>query len=292
MTSLFGLFKAGSVTTRPMRARPVVPTGRRFRPTVEDLEGRVVLAASLAAPPLAPALAAPVARQAGALVPIVINNVVNVAGNLLANASLGGTNFQIPLTLSVPAGQSAASTTQILNLHLGPIDLNLLGLRVQTSEICLNITAHSGPGNLLGNLLTQVAGLLDQGLPLNQVLGGLNSDALSTLTTGLTGLLNGAFGQLTSPANAASGASVTQVGTTNILHLSVGPLNLNLLGLQVNLDNCHNGPITVDITAQSGPGQLLGNLLGGLSHLLDSNANANALINKLDRIADRILALL
>jgi len=292
MTSLFGLFKAEAATPRPVKTRTVVPTGRRFRPAVEALEGRVVLAASLAAPPLAPALAAPVARQAGALVPIVINNVVNVAGNLLANASLGGTNFQIPLTLSVPAGQAATSTTQILNLHLGPIDLNLLGLRVQTSEICLNITAQSGTGNLLGNLLTQVAGLLDQGIPLNQVLGGLSPADLGTLTTGVTGLLNGALGQLTSPANAASGASVTQVGATHILHLSVGPLNLNLLGLQVNLDNCHNGPITVDITAQSGPGQLLGNLLGGLSHLLDSNANVHALINKIDRIADRILALL
>jgi len=174
---------------------------------------------------------------------------------------------------------------------LGPIDLNLLGLRVQTSEICLNVTAQSGPGNLLGNLLTQVAGLLDQGLPLNQVLGGLSAADLSTLTTGLTGLLNGALPQLTSPTNAATGAAVTTVGSTSILHLAVGPLNLNLLGLQVNLDNCHGGPVTVDITAQSGPGQLLGNLLGGLSHLLDSSANANALTNKLGHIANQIATL-
>jgi hypothetical protein len=252
---------------------------------VEDLEGRVVMSANLAAPVLGPALMAPVTHHhAAAVVPITINSVINNAGSLLANASLGGTNFQVPLTLSVPAGQSVASATQILNLHLGPIHLNVLGLKVDTSEICLNITAQPGPGNLLGNLLTNVAHLLDQGLPLSS----LTATDLDTLTTGLRDLLNGAFGQLTSPNNAASGASVSAVGTTNILHLSIGPLNLNLLGLQVDLDNCHNGPITVDISAQSGPGQLLGNLLGKLSHLLDRDANLAKIVHNLDQIAHRL----
>ena len=72
---------------------------------------------------------------------------------------------------------------------------------------------------------------------------------------------------------------------------ALGPVDLNLLGLQVHLDNCHNGPVTVDITAQSGPGKLLGNLLGGLAHLLDSNANSLALLNKLNKVAGEIAAL-
>ena len=40
-----------------------------------------------------------------------------------------------------------------------------------------------------------------------------------------------------------------------LLHLSLGAVNLNLLGLVVNLNNCATpaGPVTVDITAQSGP---------------------------------------
>jgi len=263
-----------------------------FRPLVEGMEDRVVLSATSAAPALVGSFAPAVQQQAASLLPIVINSVTNTAQGLVANASLGGTNFTIPLRLAVPSGQSPTATTQILNLHLGPIDLNLLGLRVQTSEICLNISAQSGPGNLLGNLLAGVAGLLDQGLPLNQILGGLSTTDLTTLTDGLAGLLNGALGQLTAPTNALSGASVSSAGSTRILHLSVGPLNLNLLGLEVNLDNCHNGPITVDITAQSGPGNLLGNLLGGLAHLLDSNANTTALLNKIDKIAGEILALL
>jgi len=226
--------------------------------------------------------------QQTSILPINITNVVTTTVNnvtsLVANASIGNHLFQIPLDLTVPVGQDPASTTQILNLHLGPIHLDLLGLKVDTSEICLNISAQTGSGNLLGNLLAGVAGLLDGGTPLTDILSGPGLN-LGGLTSGLTDLLNGALGQLTSPANAASGASVASVGNTSILHLEVGPLNLNLLGLHVDLDDCDGGPVVVDISAQSGPGKLLGNLLGGLSHLLDSNANLTAILNKLGKIA-------
>jgi hypothetical protein len=77
----------------------------------------------------------------------------------------------------------AARTCGILNLVLGPLDLNLLGLQVHLDRVVLNVTAVSGAGNLLGNLLCSVAGLLDGGLSgllgqvqslLNQILGVLN----------------------------------------------------------------------------------------------------------------------
>jgi len=281
---------------RSSTPRPAVELGR-YRPALEELEGRVVMSTTIAAPAMAPSLlaaAAPAARQASALLPIVINSITNTAGQLVANASLLGQNFQIPLTLGVPAGQAATAPTQILNLHLAPIDLNLLGLEVKTSEICLNISAQPGAGNLLGNLLAGVAGGLDNGLPLTGILGGLTAGDLNTVIGGLTNLLNGALGQLTTPTTLlapGNNAAVSQAGSTSILHLNVGPVNLNLLGLLVNLDNCHNGPITVDIIAHSGPGNLLGNLLGGLSHLLDSNANTHALVNKLEKIAGELLSL-
>ena len=54
------------------------------------------------------------------------------------------------------------TTCRILTLTLGPLNLNLLGLRVQLNRINLRITAVPGPGNLLGNLLCAVAGLLDR----------------------------------------------------------------------------------------------------------------------------------
>jgi hypothetical protein len=59
------------------------------------------------------------------------------------------------------AAATAAATCQILNLVLGPLDLNLLGLHVHLNRVVLHITAIPGPGNLLGNLLCAVAGLLD-----------------------------------------------------------------------------------------------------------------------------------
>jgi hypothetical protein len=71
----------------------------------------------------------------------------------------------------------------ILNLDLGPLHLDLLGLVVDLAPVLLDITAQPGPGNLLGNLLCASVGLLDfPGLlavvtqlldAVNQVLGGL-----------------------------------------------------------------------------------------------------------------------
>jgi hypothetical protein len=301
MKRLFGFLGARRT---PARSAPVTA---RFRPTLETLEGRVVMSASsMAAPALAPALvsAASAAQQASSLLPITINS-VNITGvttqtvdnvtttvlQLVANATTAaGRTLQIPLTLT---NTTPNASTPILDLHVGAIHLDVLGLKVDTSDICLKITAQSGPGNLLGNLLGDVAHLLDRGLDLNQILGGLTSGQLTDLNTGLSGLLNGALGAIGSPTNAATGgASVSSAGATQILHLQLGPVDLNLLGLVVHLDNCNNGPVTVDITAQSGPGKLLGNLLGGLSHLLDGPANSHALLNQLSKIADRLADIL
>ncbi|GAC1450149.1 MAG: hypothetical protein NVSMB9_34420 [Isosphaeraceae bacterium] len=69
--------------------------------------------------------------------------------------------------------------------------------------------------------------------------------------------------------------TLTGVGTTAdncpILHLSLQLPDLNLLGLHVRLDNCAGGPVTVDVTAQKGDGMLLGNLLCGVSGLLNGD---------------------
>jgi hypothetical protein len=50
---------------------------------------------------------------------------------------------------------------EILDLVLGPINLDLLGLVVRTNRINARIDAVPGPGNLLGNLLCAITGLLD-----------------------------------------------------------------------------------------------------------------------------------
>jgi hypothetical protein len=56
---------------------------------------------------------------------------------------------------------AAPGDCDILNLVLGPLDLDLLGLEVHLDQVILDIIAVPGAGNLLGNLLCAVAGLLD-----------------------------------------------------------------------------------------------------------------------------------
>ena len=77
---------------------------------------------------------------------------------------------------AIQTGASARQAAQaapcdVLRLVLGPLHLDLLGLVVDLNKVVLNIVAQSGAGNLLGNLLCAVAGLLDGGL--NGLLGRL-----------------------------------------------------------------------------------------------------------------------
>ena len=54
-------------------------------------------------------------------------------------------------------------------------------------------------------------------------------------------------------------------GSCQILHLDLGPLDLNLLGLAVHLNE-----VVLDVTAVPGAGNLVGNLLCAVTHLLDN----------------------
>ena len=195
------------------------------------------------------------------VVPISITGVtINAAnGNQLLVSGLAGTT---PFTTPMDVTATPAATPgqcPILNLELGPINLNLLGLVVQTSEICLDVTAIRG-GGLLGDLLCGVANLLSPTTSFAAALGTLSANEQARVLNGLASMLDQTFDRIFS--NTANIAA-----TCEILSLSLGPLDLNLLGLRVELDNCANGPVTVDIDAIQGGG-LLGDLLCGLTNLL------------------------
>lgn len=97
-----------------------------------------------------------------------VGNLTGTLTNLLSGATQAVNQIvQIPVT-------SAAGTCQILSLDLGPLNLDLLGLQVHLDRVVLNITAQSGPGKLLGNLLCAVANLLNNGNPLQSLVGQLN----------------------------------------------------------------------------------------------------------------------
>jgi hypothetical protein len=187
------------------------------------------------------------------VIPVTITGVAVQDGQLVASGLMGTTPFQAPLLIGTHQVDGACP---ILDLSLGPIDLTLLGLRIETSRICLEVTAMPG-GGLLGDLLCTVANLLHGGSSLADVLAFLQATGdLGRFLNGLTTVLNQAFDRIT--ANTAlAGASCS------VLSLALGPLDLNLLGLVVELDDCAGGPVTVDITAIPGGG-LLGDLLCSL----------------------------
>lgn len=112
---------------------------------------------------------------------LTITKFVAQQGQLQAVGTLTGTitnsSGQILATLtSVPVTaliSSATGTCQILYLHTGEITLNLLGLMIDISPITINITANPS-GGLLGQLLCDIANLLNNGTPLVALTGLLN----------------------------------------------------------------------------------------------------------------------
>ena len=161
---------------------------------------------------------------------------------------------------------------QILFLEIGEVDLTLAGLHVTAREfnadepIRLRLQARRS-GGILGRLFCDLA----EG-------GGVASSkrkargSAQTLTTQMRGstimrmkaviyaprqTTNGAIGTMSSTAPNAPQAP-TQVVECNVLHLILGPVHLDLLGLIADLNK-----IIVDIKAV--PGTLLGDIFCLLS---------------------------
>ena len=217
------------------------------------------------------------APQTFNVLPLTITSVTVQGGQLVANGTLGGTPLEpLPLVLT-PGAIPAGATCPILDLRLGPINLSLLGLNVDTSPICLEITALEN-GGLLGSLLCDIANLLNSGVPLATILGNMSVVELGNLDRLLTSFLNQALAPITS-------SDALVAASCNVLNLALGPLDLTILGLNVRLDDCSDGPVTVDITATPGGG-LLGDLLCDLGDLLNvRHPNTTAILTVLRQVA-------
>lgn len=293
-------------TRRPKVYRP------HLKPTLEDLENRTVLshggAGSLVSPDvLSGALSrlvptdvvvdsidleedAVVALVDGALT---ITDTDGVIGTL--TGTIGGLAFETTLanlTLEPPGPDAAGDVCSVLSLELGPINLAipLLGVNLDTSAICLEVTATEGQG-LLGSLL---CGIVDGGLDLGDFLGGGVTDVgLLDIVEGdtFTSLVSSALSNGMENGQPGGGDESICTGDCELLHLVLGPIDLDvpLLGVSVNLDNCEGGPVEVCLSANEGEG-LLGSLLcnivdGGL--LDDLNfGQLNRLVGEVERFLD------
>ena len=102
--------------------------------------------------------------------------------------------------------------------------------------------------------------------------------AVGTLTGTLTNSVGAVLGNILRTISIILDTAATQA-SCEILHLELGPLDLNLLGLMVHLDR-----VVLDITAQPGPGNLLGNLLCAVANLLNGGGALATIVNLLNQI--------
>jgi hypothetical protein len=91
---------------------------------------------------------------------------VDSAGNLLVTGLMTlstGQKKAVTQSVTMPVTAATSAACTILDLTLGPLHLDLLGLVVDLNQIHLVLTAVPGSG-LLGDLLCAVANLLSGGL--------------------------------------------------------------------------------------------------------------------------------
>lgn len=156
---------------------------------------------------------------------------------------------------------SAQRICPILDLRLGPLDLNLLGLIVHLDQVHLTITADSN-GGLLGSLLCSLSGRSPLGLQAARLTRAANRSGLATKGVSVAAPIYGA----SAGAGGGSGPTATPgayrpMRICTVLELTLGPLDLNLLGLMVHLSGANpTDPVHLLITADS-EGGLLGSLL-------------------------------
>jgi hypothetical protein len=145
------------------------------------------------------------------------------------------------------AAKRTGNRCNILTLNLQQLFLQLLGARVETSAI--NLELYAKRGAILGNLfcaLTKAKIRLPRvASAMNHKLGGRPLQVMA--------------------AQAPVRTAQTTEPSCQVLNLILGPLHLDLLGLNIDLyGKTKSDPVTVTITALPGHG-LLGDVLCSLS---------------------------
>jgi hypothetical protein len=113
---------------------------------------------------------------------------VGTLNGKLKNRRVRRDNVRMPVSgfAAAAAAQSSQLVCRILTLTLGPLDLNLLGLRVQLNQVNLRITAIPG-GGLLGDLLCGIANLLNPPALLGNDLAAVLNSLLALVPARPTG---------------------------------------------------------------------------------------------------------
>jgi hypothetical protein len=215
-----------------------------YRREEEMRWGRILLLCAAATVALAVPATAGTAEGGRFAVQTKITSFAAVQGRLVANGTLAGsfsaggetTRDTAPVRFRIM--QRRPRRCDVLTLRLAPLTLELLGVRVQTSD--LNLQLYARRGRLLGNLfcaltrarirLPRIAAAINRRLdrrPLRVMAAGTDIRAAD------------------------------HQGTCQVLRLVLGPLHLDLLGLNVDLFGANRqSPVVATIHALPGHGEL------------------------------------
>jgi hypothetical protein len=167
------------------------------------------------------------------------------------------------LSFAVPVGAAA--------LALGTVKSARAANVVQSLTTAIN-NFVPGVGGFVGTLTVSSF----------QVVNGVLS-AIGTISGNVLNATGGVVGSVTQAITLPVGVS----GSCQILSLTLGPLDLNLLGLMIHLNQ-----IVLTITAVPGAGNLLGNLLCSVANLLNNGGTVANLLTTLQGLLNQILAAL
>jgi hypothetical protein len=175
-------------------------------------------------------------------------NQLSATGLVTARLNADGQSHQVRTRVSVRASTGRSCT--VLYLYLNQLNLQLLGLDAHLDRVQLSLTGNPN-GGVLGSLFCKLARAKVQTARAS-ALHSINErwarerQDIVRFTTAI------------SPQTAAT----SNTSTCQVLSLVVGPLQLQLLGLEVNLNK-----VTLDVTATRGGG-VLGDLF---CQLADNN---------------------
>lgn len=171
------------------------------------------------------------------------------------------------LALLLAGGVASCSDSQITEPEFAAAEFAAPQMARHETTLIESVTGTLTGGTFAGTIqITEFA--LENG---ELVVSGV-ANGVATIGGVATNIVNQAF---------TTSADLSSEQVCDVLFLDLGPLFLDVLGLQVDLSQ-----IVLDINADPGPGNLVGNLLCAVVHLLDGPGAVAGLLNLLDRIND------
>ena len=145
-------------------------------------------------------------------------------------------------------------------------------IRLGGSAISVPVSGSGSGATFAGTLVIQRFARVANQIVAVGVVNGVLTDTASGVTSNV-------IRPVRWPLSTGGGGDVSVAAVCSILSLVLGPLNLDLLGLVIDLNQ-----VVLNIDAVSGGGNLLGNLLCAVTNLLNGGGSLTLVTNLLNQI--------